>query len=184
METAENWLFSESIQREMEFLRLCKLLHSAMKEKLNWSIRQMGVDLTSAQLDVLICIAGGCGKPVNQRDIEEQLRLSNPTVTGILKRLEKKGFITRTVGERDRRYKEVRLTEKCAVLGDRLHPSAKVLLHQLFAGFTLEEFDDLNRMMKRLVDNCSAGPRADPKKEQTKAVQGALPAPCPSGLAR
>ena len=159
METAENWLFSESIQREMEFLRLCKLLHSAMKEKLNWSIRQMGVDLTSAQLDVLICIAQGGGRPVNQKDIEEELKLSNPTVTGILKRMERKGFISRTVGRRDRRYKEVQLTEKCALLGEKLHPSALEHLETMFRGFTREEFETLNQMLRRLLENTNSIPR-------------------------
>lgn len=91
---------------------------------------------------------------MNQRDIEEELHLSNPTVTGILKRMERKGFITRVVGSKDRRYREVRLTEKCVQLGERLPPSAEVMLEQMFQGFTPQEFDTLNRMLLRLLDNC------------------------------
>ena len=40
---------------------------------------------------------------------------------------------------RDRRYKEVCLTEKSSQLGDRLHPSAQVMLGQLFRDFSRQE---------------------------------------------
>ena len=107
MEPDSSWLSMEKVQREMEFFRLYRSLHNVMREGIEQGLRQMGVDLTSSQLDVLICIAQGGGRPVNQKDIEEELKLSNPTVTGILKRMERKGFISRTVGRRDRRYKEL-----------------------------------------------------------------------------
>ena len=115
---------------------------------------------------------------MNQRDIEEELRLTNPTVTGILKRLERKGFVTRTVGSRDRRYKEVRLTERCALLGESLHPSAQEMLGGMFRGFTQEDFDTLTRLLRQLVENC----------KQLSQEEGAVPAQavtaCPSGAAR
>lgn len=154
MKGNSNWLFTAQIREAMEFLRLYRLLHHAMQQGVDQALREMGVDLTSAQLDALICVAHGCGGPVNQRDIEEELHLSNPTVTGILKRMERKGFITRVVGSKDRRYREVRLTEKCVQLGERLHPSAEVMLERMFQGFTPQEFDTLNRMLLRLLDNC------------------------------
>lgn len=178
MRNVENWLSRGSVGRKMEFLRLCKALHRAMQDGIERSIRQTGVDLTTSQLDVIISIAQGCGRPVNQRDIEEELRLTNPTVTGILKRLERKGFVTRTVGSRDRRYKEVRLTERCALLGESLHPSAQEMLGGMFRGFTQEDFDTLTRLLRQLVENC----------KQLSQEEGAVPAQavtaCPSGAAR
>lgn len=179
MTTGHNWLGDRNIGREMEFLRLCKLFHSAMQDGVNRSIRQMGVDLTSSQLDVLLCVAQGCGRAVNQKDIEEELKLSNPTVTGILKRLERKGFIVRTVSSHDRRYKEVRLTEKCARLGETLHPDAREMLRRMFRGFSPQEFDDLNRLMRRLVENCG---RMKEEEQCSPLLQAA--AACPSGAAR
>lgn len=178
MSSANNWLEKGSVGPRMEFLRLCKALHRTLQDGIDRSLRQMGVDLTTSQLDVLICIAQGCGRPVNQRDIEEELRLTNPTVTGILKRLERKGFVTRTVGSQDRRCKEVRLTEKCAVLGERLHPSAQEMLGGMFRGFTPEDFDTLNRLLRRLVANCWQISR-----EEAAAPAQAVTA-CPSGAAR
>jgi len=169
MEPDGGWLSMEKVREELEFLRLYRLLHNIMKEELEKTLRQLRVDLTSSQLDVLICVAQRFGQPVNQKDIEEQLRLSNPTVTGILKRMERKGFVARSVGSRDRRCREVRLTEKCARLGDELHPSAQELLERMFQGFTQEEFDTLNRMLRQLLGNLE-----HPQKETEPG-----PAACP-----
>lgn len=178
----------------MELLRLCKMLHYSLKEGMEWGIRQTGIDLTPAQLDVLMSVAQGGGEPVNQRDIEEQLRLSNPTVTGILKRLEKKGFVTRTVGKRDRRCKEVRLTEKCAALGEQLRPQPQEMLGRLFEGFTPEEFDTINSLILRLLKNYNSILKASPDPAPARRTP-APPDPvrlrppqaaaaCPSGMAR
>ena len=73
MEPDSNWLSMEKVQKEMEFFRLYRALHNMMREGIEQGLRQMGVDLTSSQLDVLICIAQGGGRPVNQKDIEEEL---------------------------------------------------------------------------------------------------------------
>ena len=54
-------------------------------------------DLTLSQLELqhFLFTQQEKGIPVNQRSIEEMLHLKNPTVTGILKRLESKGFVVR-----------------------------------------------------------------------------------------
>lgn len=175
----------QQVGKQMEFLRLFKLLNSTLREHIDRNIKAL--ELTTSQLDVLVSIAQHCGRPVSQREIEEELHLSNPTVTGILKRLERKGFITRTVGARDRRYREVRLTEKCARLAERLQPEGKLMLMRAFRGFTPEEFDTLNRMLERLLENCR-----QVREEQLCEARGgeeifpaqAAPAACPSGCAR
>ena len=47
-----------------------------------------------------------------QRDIEEHFHISNPTVTGILNRLEQKGFIERKLNQKDKRVRAIVLTQK------------------------------------------------------------------------
>lgn len=170
------------VGKQMEFLRLFRLLHSTLRENVDRNIKAL--ELTTSQLDVLICIAEHGGGPVSQRKIEEGLHLTNPTVTGILKRLEKKGFITRTVAARDRRYREVRLTGRCAQLAEQLQPGGQAMLQRAFQGFTPEEFDSLNRMLERLLANCS-GLEEPPRKMAVKgkelpSVQGSVLAGTPT----
>jgi MarR family transcriptional repressor of mepA len=155
----------ESLSQRMEFLRLFKLLNNTFLEEINRRIREL--DLTASQMDVLMSIASHRGAAVNQKDIEGELRLSNPTVTGILKRLESKGFVEREVDEKDRRYKKVRLTPKCEQLGARLHAGAERMMEHTFRGFTSEEFSFLNQMLARLLENCAASTETTTKLEET-----------------
>lgn len=182
------WLPMEELGKQMEFLRLFKLLNSTLREHIDRNVRVM--ELTTSQLDVVICLAEHGGGPVSQREIEEELHLSNPTVTGILKRLEKKGFISRRVGAQDRRYREVRLTGKCIQLAERLQPQGRTMLLRAFQGFTMEEFDSLNRMLRRLLDNCQRveepdeEPEAAARKGEEVLLLRAPPGDRASGCAR
>ena len=49
---------------------------------------------------------------VSPKDLEQRFHLSHPTVSGILQRLEAKGFITVAPSAHDRRCKRIRATEK------------------------------------------------------------------------
>lgn len=175
MEEGYSWTCMGQVGKQMEFLRLFRLLHSTLRENVDRNIKAL--ELTTSQLDVLICIAEQGGGPVSQRRIEEKLQLTNPTVTGILKRLERKGFITRTVGARDRRYREVRLTGRCAQLAERLQPGGQAMLLRAFRDFTPEEFDSLNRMLERLLENCSGL-----KEQSGKAAKEEIPSSAQGGV--
>ncbi len=86
-----------------------KMLHHAFEERRNRQLLQY--NLTSAQMDVLLYLKF-CEGEVHQRDIEKTFGLKNPTVTGILNRLEEKGFIVRKTRPDDKRFRLIELTEK------------------------------------------------------------------------
>ena len=68
-------------------------------------------DLTPAQASILMYLEKA-DHPVNQRELENYFRLSNPTVTGLMKRMEAKGFIRREISQADARSKYILLTPK------------------------------------------------------------------------
>ena len=55
----------------------------------------ISVNVTRSQMEVLVYtyIKNKNGIEVNQVDLEKDLNLKNPTVTGLISRLEKKGYI-------------------------------------------------------------------------------------------
>ena len=67
---------------------LTKSINNAIEKERNRYLAEY--DLTAAQSDVLrfVATANARGIEINQVDIEKEFNLSNPTVTGILKRLE------------------------------------------------------------------------------------------------
>ena len=73
-----------------------------------------GFDTTCTQVELLSCLVELMkeGNPVTQKDIAEFLDRDKNTVSEVMRSLEKKGYITRTVSESDLRAKYIRLTDK------------------------------------------------------------------------
>ena len=70
---------------------LFKQISTIYEKEFNRKLRTLGI--TASQCAVLDYLLGSSKEFMNQKDIEKALSLKNPTVTGILKRLDEKGFI-------------------------------------------------------------------------------------------
>ncbi len=86
-----------------------KQINNIYEKEFNNLLR--GIGITSSQCAVLDYLLGSSKEFVNQKDIEKALSLKNPTVTGILKRLDEKGFILAVPSNQDKRCKN-RMSKK------------------------------------------------------------------------
>ena len=109
------------MERKMPMGLRFSLLHRAFMKQLNERLQEKG--LTGVQFGVLGTLIRlereGAGE-ISQRDLEERSRLSHPTMTDIVKRLEKKGFLRCETSSRDRRFKSISATEKAYRLGEEI----------------------------------------------------------------
>ncbi|NLP42166.1 MAG: MarR family transcriptional regulator [Veillonellaceae bacterium] len=130
---------------------ICQLGNSLVKYR-NQKAESFG--LTSAQIDVLVFLLKkqGC-EEINQLDVQNHLMLTNPTVTGIVRRLEEKGFISRGKSIRDARYNCVYLTDKVIGLEDVLQSNAAVAEKQLLQGMSGPEREEFSRLLKLALSN-------------------------------
>ena len=90
---------------------------------------------------------------VNQRDVERGLSLKNPTVTGLLKRLEEKGFIFCVPNTADKRKKNIFLTEKAYDIQRKMEANRRKLDRQLTRGLTKKEVAALERGLEKVLYN-------------------------------
>lgn len=132
------------------------IIDRAFKRMLDERAGIMG--LTSVQLRVLGRIslleaAGVC--EINQRDLEEAVQVTHPTMTGIIKRLENKGFVTCTPSSIDKRYKKITCTPKGAGVHRELAEQDQEVLLKLCHGFTQEDIDTFQQLTSRLLENVS-----------------------------
>ena len=74
----------------------------------------ISVNVTRSQMEVLVYtyIKNKNGIEVNQVDLEKDLNLKNPTVTGLISRLEKKGYMKREKSSKGPNYKSVLITDE------------------------------------------------------------------------
>lgn len=110
-------------------------------------------DLTGAQVFTLIFLfkANEQNKTVYQKDIEKEMEISNPTVTGILNRLEGKGLIQRVASQEDARAKSIHVTPKALELDKILKEKFQENEKQLIASLTREEAENLERYLLKIL---------------------------------
>ena len=110
-------------------------------------------DLTKSQQDVLGYLHHTDKEIVIQKDIEEHFHISNPTVTGILNRLEQKGFIERKLDDRDKRTRIIVVTKKELALHDDIEKQMQIMESRFDEILGEEKKAQLLQILKELVDN-------------------------------
>ena len=93
-------------------------------------------------------------RDVFQRDIEKCLKLTNPTVTGIVKRLEEKEMIVRCPSSNDARYKCLHVTEKGKeVICKSFNFGSNNIEKKLVKGMSHEEVKMLKHLLYKALRN-------------------------------
>ncbi len=122
-----------------------RLNNALVKQK---NRRMSAYNLTSIQADVLMHILIHCKtKEINQLDIQAHFKLTNPTVSGIIDRLEEKEFIKRVRSERDARYRRLVPLPKGEALFEALRFSAREAEANIVRNMTPEEAAEFSRLL-------------------------------------
>ncbi len=130
---------------------LIRLLNKEFEQLHSEKAESLG--LTPSQLFVLHYVAMHQGENICHRDIENQFELSHATVSGIISRLEAKGFINCHADENDRRYRNILITEKARCCEDEMKKHIDQYEQQLVKGFSDEEKVLLHGFIVRLLEN-------------------------------
>ena len=111
------------------------------------------VDLTSSQVRVLKFLRERGEMPVSQKEIEEYLQVSHPTVVGIVQRLEHKGFVRTEFSGQDKRQKYVYRTEREEELFRQMNNSHRELESLLTKDMSEEQIRELRKLLEIVDDN-------------------------------
>lgn len=87
---------------------LIKQINDALEKQANNILRESG--LTMSQVAVLIELDSAEGKQLHLKALERRFEVAQPTMLGIVRRLEEKDYVTMIPDENDRRMKLVRLS--------------------------------------------------------------------------
>lgn len=136
---------------EIRTSMLIKQLYFLHQQRLNKIFCEF--DLTATQAFTLIYLfqSREAGRSVKQKDIEHKMEISNPTVTGILNRLEHKGLIQRVADEKDARVKHIVVTEKALELDCLLRQKFNEADKEMVASLNEEEEKQLQDMLMRML---------------------------------
>ena len=127
-----------------------RVLEKGTQQAMNNALASM--DLTAAQGHVMGFITHR-SEPPCPKDIEEKFQLSHPTVSGILSRLEQKGFIEMRPDTHDRRCKRIYVLPKGMELDETMHQTIRATEEKMVKDFTEEEKTQFEVLLKRAIHN-------------------------------
>ena len=132
---------------------LVKFINGRVVTKINKNLAEF--NLTGVQHEILCFIdRNEHERDVFQKDIEKCLKLTNPTVTGIIKRLEEKNMIVRCANVGDARCKCLHVTEEAHnVLHKCFHQGILSVEARLIQNMTEEEQVILKKLLYRALKN-------------------------------
>lgn len=130
---------------------LIRQINNIYEKDFNQMLKRIGI--TSSQCEVLDYLFHSSEEEITQRDIERHLNLKNPTVTGLLKRLEEKGFVLIVSSNKDKRCKNIYLTEKAYDIQKKMEASRKKSDRMLTLGMKDKEIQALEKVLEKVLYN-------------------------------
>jgi DNA-binding MarR family transcriptional regulator len=109
------------------------------------------LDLTSQQIGVIMLLASG--RAHTPFELSREMTYDSGSMTRMLDRLEKKGFVMRERSEADRRIVELKLTQQGVDAAAQLPRIGATVLNEQLNGFSRDELDTLTGLLGRLIAN-------------------------------
>ena len=128
-----------------------KMIDEALARRANHELEEVG--LTLSQANLLGILFAQVDARMTQRQLEIVLGVSHPTVVGLVKRLETKGFVETYFSAEDARMKLVHLTDKGARVIAGGGEKRRETEAWLTRGLEVREVEQLNNLLGKLLDS-------------------------------
>jgi DNA-binding MarR family transcriptional regulator len=139
---------------ELAFAVMSGKVSNAVNRVLTRQLRNAEIDITPEQWLVLMCLWLKVeGEHPTQNQIAQATFKDRPSITRLVRNLERQGLIYRTEKEGDKRANFVRLTEKGKELEMRVREVTHRGLESIFYGFSEEEIDTAIKLLGRVFNN-------------------------------
>lgn len=142
---------------------LLGVLHRCNQHSMDSALEKM--ELTAAQGHIMAYLAH-VKQPPCPRDVEAKFHLTHPTVSGLLSRLEQKGFIELRTDPEDRRCKRIFVLPKGRQCHDLMHQTIVGNERRIVEGFTQEERELFFSFLQRAIQNMGGDPTPRRCKEE------------------
>ena len=113
----------------------------------NTVLRQHGLTWTGFVVLWVVWIWDG----METRHVAESAAISKATLTGVVRTLQARGWITRTADTQDRRLVRLQLTEDGVALMEKLYPQFNAVESEIVSGLSPRSVTDLTRNLRAIV---------------------------------
>lgn len=110
------------------------------------------LDLTASEINAIANLSAmPSGSDTSASDLAVAVGVKPTTLTGILDRLQRRGLITRTPSETDRRAVSIALTESGARAADKIRAAIVALERRVFSGVDRPELATFRGVLVALI---------------------------------
>lgn len=92
-------------------------------------------------------------KSLTMKEIAAHIHRTRPTVTVLVNKLERQGYVKRTASAEDNRYTYITLTEKAKHFYPVFTQISDRLNKLLYRGFSKEQSDQLEQLLQKMAEN-------------------------------
>ncbi|VDG20408.1 hypothetical protein [Lactobacillus helsingborgensis] [Lactiplantibacillus mudanjiangensis] len=134
-----------------------KMLNTLVEKELNNALANLDTPLTGTQMAVLMTINDTQGKVITQKDMEQSLRLSHPTIRGVIKRLVAMNLISTSKLANDQRQVVLNMTSTGTKLvtdnRDKITQSVQNVEVKMVAGLSIETQQLILQTLNKMISN-------------------------------
>lgn len=138
--------------------RLFRIAHQALAQRMRCNHESLGITTTQGYvLGYLTRRQLEGDTPIYAKDVEQHFGVKHSSVSGVLQRLEVKGYLIFEPDDTDRRCKKIILTEKAMDIHEQVGKHIRATEETIFRGMTEEEAETFARLLQKAVVNMIGG---------------------------
>ncbi len=130
---------------------LTGLANRMLSNILAMRFQKAGIDMTAEQWGAILVLLNG--EAMTQGELGERLHLEKSSVSRLMDRLEKRGWIVRTNDQNDSRQKIVSPTQTARDIAEQCETIARAVLKEAQTGMTEDEMLILGALLSRVITN-------------------------------
>lgn len=144
---------TEDKSRQIEYRRAMNLfIQICRRHRTEAENRIRSLPIHGSQHRVLMTLSHS--KPnISQKELAKELNISTAAAAVTLKKLEKEGYISRSVSKADNRFNEIVITDSGRHILEESIEIFDALDSKAFCGFTAEELKILNSLLEKIKGN-------------------------------
>ncbi len=108
------------------------------------------IKTTLSQTGILFLLSQKDGQSMTQ--LSNALDIDNSTLTGLIDRMERSGYVTRRPGDSDRRAFCISITPQGLEESNRASPLIRKINEEIKSGFSQEEIETFKRVLRGLLE--------------------------------
>ena len=135
-------------------MSLIRKINYKVKAQIDSSFKEH--DMTFSQSQLMHYLEFN-GKSATQKQLQEYLKVSHPTIVGLVKRLENHNFVRTEVDQNDKRNKIVIATNEAEKFKQDLIEKRNRMTEIMYQNLSEEELEELTRLLSIIYKNLEQG---------------------------